>query len=328
MVVEAGANMLAMYALDRRQPGQLIVPLLRVAANTNGRTVARHLLRELTRLAASEGRPAVRVTDPFAGAPAGVALADCGYLRVEEEWQRIALGGYHRLADALTELRRLASEPCLSAVAAKCAGAVEAARMASSAEGYVHAERCLGAKLQESELPVYVVPIHPRWARALFDVGLAGEMLYGVPDQLMLSTENVYYRDGRQALTAPARILWYVTKHDQGHSGTGAVRGVSYLDSFVRGPACELYARFRRLGVYGWKDVLGSASENPYGRIGALLFAETELYPSPVQLDDLRSMWRAETGKSLSLRCPVRVPANFFVQVHMSGLGGQPPMCV
>ena len=66
-------------------------------------------------------------------------------------------------------------------------------------------------KIVETDVPCFIVPIKPRWAKYLFDEHMASQDLFGASD-LIFNAELVFYRSKRPGgLTAPARILWYVS---------------------------------------------------------------------------------------------------------------------
>lgn len=141
-----------------------------------------------------------------------------------------------------------------------------------------HAFRPL--RLLDADLPTWLVPIRRHWASELFG---HPAMLLPRSLGLALSTEHVYYKKGRAGETAPGRVLWYLS----GDPG-GEVFGCSLLMDVRDGQPKELYRDFRRLGVYTFDDVKGSANEN--GLVRALNVTDTELLPVPVSLARLRSL--------------------------------------
>lgn len=65
------------------------------------------------------------------------------------------------------------------------------------------------AKVMDSLMPSFLVPIEPHWSTELFNVPA---MLLPRSDLLGISREHVYYRSpGRRGESAPARLLWYMS---------------------------------------------------------------------------------------------------------------------
>ena len=117
----------------------------------------------------------------------------------------------------------------------------------------------LAAKLADAALPCFIVPIRPQFAEHLFDERLAAGGVLGADVDLALNPESVYYRAARPfVLSSPARVLWYVSKHDN-YQGTMAIRACSRVVEVARGTPKQLFSRFRRLGVYEWRHVLATA---------------------------------------------------------------------
>ena len=67
-------------------------------------------------------------------------------------------------------------------------------------------------KIKDAEIPCYIVPIKPYYARELFDTKAAKAELFGVQPSLIWSKENVYYKNVHPNVEKfPARILWYAS---------------------------------------------------------------------------------------------------------------------
>lgn len=179
------------------------------------------------------------------------------------------------------------------------------------------------AKIKDIDIPAFIVPIKAQWAMNLFDTEIANQGLFGGKPELMFNTENVYYRSSYQkVLTAPARILWYVSKHGI-YQGTGAIRAASYLHEVVIDKPSVLYQKFKGLGVYGWKDVLEVSENNPEKQIMAFRFCNTELFKSPIQSDELKGIWDCEDGKRFSIQSPLKISTERFFQLYKMGNGAE-----
>ena len=176
-------------------------------------------------------------------------------------------------------------------------------------------------KIRAQSLPTFLVPIRAHWASQLFEERIAGHDLFGAPPGLILSTENVYYRAARgPGVTAPARVLWYVSQADDvPHSKQ--VAGCSYVREVVVGPATDVFGAFERLGVYAWQDVLAVARGAPRGAVMAFRFSHTELFPHPIPYNVLASVVEECSGTRVTVRGPRALPPECFDMIYRRGTG-------
>jgi len=155
--------------------------------------------------------------------------------------------------------------------------------------------------IAEAGLPVFVVPIQPRFAEHLF--GLSnGPGLFDIGSaDLGLARENVYYSGATMTLPpGPGRILWYVSK-----DATGSKRQLaaySRLIESARLPPDEAYSRFRHLGIFKRDDVRGVAGKS--GKVHVVRFEDTVILRNPIGRTEMESMFEKHgtTTHLLSLR--------------------------
>lgn len=173
------------------------------------------------------------------------------------------------------------------------------------------------ARILGHGIRTFVVPIRPGWARELFDSRLAAQTLLPPRSELMLNTENVYYRSVAFAngLGGRSRILWYVTaSHSVGD--LPAIRAVSLCDEVVTGPARDLFKVYRRLGVYDWDHVYSLAKSDASTQIMAVRFGMTLELPRPVGLRRLREAYASSHSRPMpSLQSPFPVDESLFQQI-------------
>ena len=143
--------------------------------------------------------------------------------------------------------------------------------------------------LQDVAVPVYVVPIKPKWAERLFDRS-RGRLIH---EDLLFQFENAYYKSARGCLLPPGSIIaWYQSADDFGHRrSVGAVTAWSSVIASERGPATEVYAHHRHLGVYRWADVAKVAGKEENQNVTAIRFCRTMTLPRPVSLRELRELY-------------------------------------
>jgi hypothetical protein len=157
------------------------------------------------------------------------------------------------------------------------------------------------ARILAGSLPTYIVPIRAAYAAQLFDEGLASQDLFGAQEHLALSFRNVYYRSSKGLrVPSPARVLWYVSG-DKHYAGSGAIRGLSHAGDTVRGSAKELFSRFRRLGIYEWRQILETAGD-PSNQLEAFTFSHTELFQKTSDVSRCSGRTREDNRFSESAR--------------------------
>ncbi|GAB2583761.1 hypothetical protein GCM10027168_15710 [Streptomyces capparidis] len=290
------------WALDGRT---LIVPILRTAGHPLEASLARQLLFMLKRHGRDCGAEILRISDPYPSAVARAAAGDDGFF--EHDGQLVAL---------LVNVCGTAAE--VEAVAGGLARelAVEAPSLHAGMPAEVTSlvERAWWpAKVIDSELPSFLVPIEPRWSTELFNVPA---MLLPRSDVLGISREHVYYRSsGHRGESVPARLLWYVSRGGAGVEGQMVVGG-SRLDEVLVDTPDTLFSRFEHLGVYGRAEVRAAADAS--GRAMALRFSDTEIFPKPVTLRRLTSLAKG-LGLPLSLISLSKISNELFQAVYKEG---------
>lgn len=175
------------------------------------------------------------------------------------------------------------------------------------------------AKLLDTDLQSFIVPIQPEWAMQLFHARLARESLFGSDPSLMLRLNNVYYRSSRpRRIEAPARILWYVMASHERPS-TKCVAAASLVEEVVRWPAKEVFSRFERYGVFEWTHVLDLANNDPQGIVEAIRFGHTETFARPVDLARIRELAGQAGVQMPVLQSPSRIPTDLFSAIYREG---------
>ena len=155
----------------------------------------------------------------------------------------------------------------------------------------------------------------------LFDEAIARGTLFGAEPELVLSSENAYYRHAINpaSIPAPARILWYVS-HQEFEPHSKQIRACSLLEEVSVGRPKNLYRRFRRLGVYEWSDVIGLADNDENRDVMVLRFSHTELLTSPIPWADLQKMLEQEEGRRLLIQSPTRISTSCFLRLYELGI--------
>lgn len=286
---------------------QLTVPILRVKPHRREETVTRQILFYLRKQACAVGRNIIRITDPALADSASRAIREEGLIRDQASWVGFTVQACGTAAAVSAQLNR----------AAKAAGLqVPPLRDNLSAAIAADLERTLWpAKLTDSALPSFLIPIRPTWSSELFGIP---ETLIPRSSVLGISREHVYYRSPRpRVVTAPARLLWYASGAGEG-SRVSAVIACSRLEEVIAARPAELHQRFRHLGVWQ-QDQIARAAQN--GTALALRFADTEVLPHRVPFRRLQRL-AAELDHPLSLVSAKKISPQFFTAVYQEGLSG------
>lgn len=281
----------------------LRVPLLRTAEHRLSDTIARQLLWLLRRDADDQGARAIEVSDRHVGGVLTRALAAEPFLRHDDRWYAWlapVCGNSQDISRAANEARHLVG-----------VGPGPLLRPALPPRSAAEVERSLWpAKLLDSNLPHYVIPIQPRWSTDLL----------GYPDQLTtrrielsLGREQVYYRAADKLLTAPARIVWRVS---QGRHNPAEIVGTSFLDGIEVDAPERLHAALKHYGVLDLERLEARAGGR--SAMQALRFSDTELFTNPISTTHYEQL-RSQHGGPLAFYGPQRIQPELFGALYLAG---------
>jgi len=325
-VKSAEQPMLALIVHGRQKERELEIPIFRVVRDPLSATLVRHLVLNSILVSSDEERVLTKVTDAYLSDDAIDALQEMGFVFTGNFWVKANLPIVETAEGLIPRLSSLSMDfPSVSQYFQQMIDALKTAYSADNVQTMLQVERSLWpAKLTDIDIPTFVIPIRPEWAMHLFDPHIASQDLLGGEPSLIFSVENVYYRASRpRVLTAPARILWYVSRGRGKYQGTMAIRASSYLDEVVIGEPKTLFSQFRRLGVYRWEDVFGIARERIDQEIMAFRFSITEVFSNPISRDELQEIWREEMGGRFHIQTPIAIPRERFFRLYRLGMGIQ-----
>jgi hypothetical protein len=235
---------------------------------------------------ASRNPFALRVKEHQLDGVAVSALRETGFIPDGGEWWRSSFRG---LITAEQLLEKLQDTLIPKALKEKVFTYIRSASRSPGAT--LEIERILGpGKIKDGFVPAYVVSIRPEWAAHFFDIPVGGQLLMDLKEKLHLGIEGAYYCSSNNThVSAPARILWYVSK---GRSGIGSmeVKACSTLEEVVIDKPKEVFSRFKRLGVYEWNHVFETARSSVERDVMALRFSRTERFKIPVTLQELQKL--------------------------------------
>jgi GNAT superfamily N-acetyltransferase len=299
-------DVVATYCV-RHAGGVVQVPLLRVAGGPVADTLARQLLFHLRRQARDSGTFVVRIDDPRTSPQFRLAALNDGFQEVDGKLYAFAVAGVGPALEIEHQVAR----------AARQAGLPEPPPLRSGMPAVVAAEFervWWPAKILDSELPTYLIPI-----RQAFSADLLGVPTGLLPrsDALGLNREHVYYKSPRGTQVAePARLLWYMSEGGTSVSHPAAVIACSQLDAVVTGMPDEMYSRFQHLGVWNKATVVQAAHG---GRVQALRFTNTEVFPAAIPRARLRELAQQHGLKGQPPQGPLRIPTELFAALYEEG---------
>lgn len=285
----------------------LEIEVLRVTNGSLETTLADFAVSHLLARAIELEVEIIRIVDPYLSSSIRRALLDMGFLSHRSSWHRVVLQKIARHEKLMKLLLARASgiQPLLDHFHS-LSDVIQNAVKEKDTGVLCRVERAIWpAKIAGTAIPAFVVPIKPHWAAELFDHQLAESRLISADPSLLLRSENVYYTGAPAAtLETPGRVLWYVSR-DKHVQGSMAIRGTSSLEEVVSLPPKDVYRRFRRLGIYTWKDVARISGNRP--RLTALRFGRTEVLPNPIGWEQLQDTLRTMEDRVNQFQRPTRI---------------------
>ncbi len=310
---------LALLVYKRKKQHELEIPILRLVPNTLSATLARYLILKTILQSANEKRILTQVTDSCLSDEVVDALQENGFISINNYWIKANLPIVDTTKELVSTLTGLSNDlPHANQYFKNLNDILKEAHTPRILE----IERSLWpAKITDIDIPHFVVSIYPEYAMHLFDSNLAKQDIFGGEKSLIWNVENVYYRASHpQVLSAPARVLWYVSQGTGNYQGTMSIRACSYIDEIVIDKPKRLYNQFKRLGVYEWKDVFEVAHQNLDQEIMAFRFSHTEIFNNPIDRDALKQIWKTETGKNFNIFSPISISNQLFFRLYQMGV--------
>lgn len=320
-LVVASDQLSALIVYDKQTPKTLTIPLFRITQNSISITLARYLVCKTILDSLRLNRLSVNIMDKYLSDALVNALLENSFLNHDGKWKKFNLSVNESAGELANRLEVLSTEyPKDTAILNSLSKRIIDANSSKDFAALLQIENSLRpAKIIDIEIPTFIIPIKSFWAAELFDEKLSNQTLFASRPELILSSENVYYRAKRPSiLSAPARVLWYVSQA-KGYSGTMHVRAYSRISEVLIGKPKALFSKFRRLGVYQWKNILELANNNVETEIMAVKFDSTELFDNPLHLDDLKRIIYETESRNLCLQSPVRISNESFIKIYRQG---------
>ena len=320
LVVNAENKPLALIVCDRSQPQELQIPMMRVKGGTLAAILARYLIFRSISLAVAENLPFVRISDPYLDSSAIEAIQEDAFIRISEQYLKVNLAIAAPARELASRLLALASLGSDYRFCEQIANTLTDYNKETDAVVAAELERRLWpGKIVDAPLLTAIVPIQAKWAKDLFDKGLASQYLLPTANNLPLKRELVYYRSKRANAGlkpgAIGRILWYVSE-DKKYLGTKALRACSRLDEVIVDKPENLHRQFRSFGVYKLKDLLNLTTNKPNQDIMALRFSDTKVFSRPIEWEQLKQI----LGLTSPIQSPMPITSDRFEVVYNLGM--------
>ncbi len=322
VVLDALEEGLGLISYSRQFDGQIIVSLLRVGKAQICQYISKYLVNNIVLIASAEKRNTILIKDEYLSENVVSALQDDGFLKIPEGWVKMTLKEILDVQETITQLSdsawpEYAKEPMNNIVSVL--------QPMSNQSALLEIERRLWPlKITDVDIHAFIVPIRPEWAMHLFDMEIAKQDLFGSEPSLILNAENVYYRSSvPKVLSAPGRVLWYVSAGNKLYQGSMCVKACSYLDGVEIGTAKQLFSKYKKLGIYKWKDVYNEVANGDLNReIMAFKFSKTEIFPNPISLAELQGMWKVDGKNFNNAVSPLKIGKERFIDIYTLGMKG------
>lgn len=282
-LVDENSHLWALLATEQRDES-LIVPTLRVGNGALGETIAFQLIRHLRSRALDQEANSIFVTDQALSPTLKVALHVDGFTghppNVNLSW--------------------LASR--------------EAAATAITPTEVSEYERANWPQvILERDVPVYVIPIQPKYARELIGYN---DTLLNIREKRVLgfARQVVYFATPRRNLEVPSRVLWYVSKDPKALEAS-AIRSIVAHSWVVEARTLQVETaieQYRAIGILRTREI-NSYARN--GKVAALRVEDTQLLEKPIDratFDYILKEHNATTSKVTTRR----VPPGVFDDMH------------
>jgi predicted nucleic acid-binding protein len=323
VVIDPNGEKQGLISYSRQSASQLIVPIFRVKQAPICQYVAKYLVSDLVLIAAAENRYIIKVDDEYMSEKVIFSLLESGFFRVGNSWVKIALQKIIDIEDVVKELTSVDWPDYLESSVHQLLLTLNSSPSQTALQKI---ERILWpAKIKDLDIPAFIVPIRPEWAMHLFDFNIARQDLFGSEPSLILNAENVYYRSGSQKiLSAPGRLLWYVSAGRKRYQGVMQIRAYSYLDEVEIGKPKQLFSKYKKLGTYKWDDVYNGVANGDLDKdIMAFKFSKTEVFRNPIPLADLQTMWKADNKNFNNAVSPLAISRERFFEIYKLGVKGR-----
>ena len=314
-------NLLAFIIFDRTENNKLKIPIFRFLKSDLKKTLAKHLLFKAIFTATQEQKILIEINEEYLDVELLRIIEETRFVQINNSWQKININGVLKESDIYSKVNKIAynnedTEKILSTIAIKNNKTDDKYEFVKK----YNSERYLSPlKIEDFEIPTFIVPIKPHWAEILFDDKSKEKLALFEPEyELLLNRENVYYRSAKpKILKAPARILWYLSENKK-QKKKGQIRATSYIDEVFIDTPKKLFKQFKQLGVYDWKQISETAGEKK--EIMAFVFSDTELFTNSITINMINELFENHEDKKFMVVAPVEIKKETYIALYKLGM--------
>lgn len=307
-IAEADECDIRLFRLVRKEHGTCL-----------GNTVVRTLLATIVKEAAEQGKAIVRIADPLLAPVVQQAVRDQRFIPMGESWVKLSLNEVipvqlvrQRFSELVTRFAGAAGQYAQVIDGLVCGLECDDAASVLELENLIWPGKISGTSVES-----FIVPIWGEWASDLFDGRLAKDRLWTADTDLVLNPDSVYYRATKpRVFDQNGRILWYIS--DGNLTGSKMLRACSQLTGVEIGGPRDLFRKYRRFGVYEWKNVIEIAKSED-GQLMAMEFTNTELFKTPLNWSTLQEVLERHGKLNYTFPSPVKIDDELFFDLYKSG---------
>ena len=291
-------DIIALRVLTNSSNQMLISPLARVAFSANSSLFGRFLIADTLSKSVEKNLNMVKFEDSALTPNLIQELLEMGFVECNNGFVRFCF------------TRCLSCKEVLFMISKLC---LEVESVYQGMSDLELEQRCSPLVLDSTDQHYFLIPIIPGYATGLIDREQSAQELFGGDPNVLLRWDNVYYRSKsfHKMITAPGRILWYVSKRKE-------IIAVSCLDDVVIDTTKELFKKFKKFGILQWRDLYRMCDGDPSKELMVLKFSHTFPFQKPVSLDDVRTVF-AKNDAVPSLQGPSKLPPEIFCELFQKG---------
>jgi predicted nucleic acid-binding protein/ribosomal protein S18 acetylase RimI-like enzyme len=289
------------------------VPFLRIAENSLTHTLFTQLISEIINVAIDNKKHFIKIYDNHFCDQHQQILTSSGFIKKEDIWSKIALRGLIESSYLLQKFPFIADY--FGKDLFEQVDKIENSELKTKFQ-YEIERKLYPLKFTDLHIPCYIIPIKPLWAGQLFDKYISSSSIFGAIPEKIWNRENVYYRNVKPVTEKiPARILWYAST-EKGFQRQKAIVGLSYLDDVSVDLVKKQYSRYKKYGIYEWKDVYQLARKDINNPIKALKFSDTETFQNVINLPRITEILLSNNRKRNTFTSPLEVNHKVFNDVY------------
>ena len=291
----------------------MTIPVLRVVDNNLSTTLFNQLLTEIVELAIKNNIQKIILLDKYFSNDRTKIIQSKGFVQIGSQWEKITLNDFVT-SQLLFEKYPFIKEHFEPNII-KNLGLKDNPELRQTLLFEVE-RRLFPLKLSDLEIPCYIVPIKPFWASQLFDKLSASQMIFGANPEKIWNHENVYYRNVKPVNEKfPARILWYSSSQNK-YTRQKSIVATSYLDDVTIDKVKNQFRKYKKYGIYEWKDIYELAKNDIENEVKALVFSNTEVFKNVIPFDIVTEILLSNGFKKNTFTSPLKVNKDVFKTVY------------